>query len=57
MDKHGNDKNDFLQTQRIRQLDKLLFFTDTVPRSMAQSTFSDLLRSVDNTVTFFSNIF
>ena len=22
MDKKGNDKNDFLQTQRIRQLDK-----------------------------------
>ena len=55
MDKHGNDKSDFLQTQRIKQLDKLLFFT--VPKSMARSTFSDLLRSVNNTITFSSNIF
>ena len=28
MDKHGNDKNDFLQTQRIRQLGKASKFLD-----------------------------
>ena len=42
MEKFGNDKNDFLQTQRIRQLDKYCrFFQNQIPGKLP------ILRKVD----------